>query len=175
MNIVKDNITLRAIEQDDTFLLKELINNPEIEKMVVGWSFPVSTEQQTNWISKQADEEKNIRLVIEINKIGTVGLVSLSGIDFKNRTATLNIKLKKDKELRNKGLGFNAINMLIDYSFNQLNMNCLIANILEYNTASQRLFEKCGFIHEGTLRSRVFKNGEYHDLLTYSLLKRDNK
>lgn len=173
MNIVKENITLRAIEQDDNSLLKELINDPEIESMVVGWSYPVSTEQQANWISNQANDNKNARFIIDVDNIGGVGVVSLSGLDFKNRTATVNIKLKKDDRIRNKGIGYKSISMLIDYAFNQLNMNCLIANILQYNLASQKLFEKCGFVLEGTLRSRVYKNGDYHNLLSYSLLRSD--
>ena len=175
MNLIKENIKLRAIEQDDRELLKELINDPEVEKMVVGWSFPVSTEQQINWISNQANDKKNVRFIIDINNVGAVGIVSLSGLDFKNSTAIINIKLKKEDKLRKQGIGYRAINMLIDYAFNQLNMNCLIANILHYNTPSQRLFEKSGFVLDGKLRSRVYKNGSYQDLLTYSLLRSDSK
>lgn len=175
MNLIKDNITLRAIEQEDGSLLKELINDPEIESMVVGWSFPVSTEQQSNWISNQANSNSTVRFVIDVKNVGGVGIVSLSGIDFKNRTAVLNVKIKNEDKIRNKGIGYESINMLIDYAFNQLNMNCLIASILEYNIPSQRLFEKCGFVKEGTLRKRVYKNGKYHDLLSYSLLRSDYK
>lgn len=173
MNITNENITLRAIEKEDYLLLKELINDPDIESMVVGWSFPVSTEQQMNWIDNQANDNKNVRFIIDINSIGAVGLISLSGIDYKNRTATMNIKLNKEDRIRKKGIGYKTVNMVIEYAFDQLNMNCLTANILQYNIASKRLFEKCGFELEGTLRSRVYKNGDYHDLLTYSLLRGD--
>jgi RimJ/RimL family protein N-acetyltransferase len=175
MNILKEEIILRAIEQDDMQLLKELINDPEVEKMVVGWSFPVSTNQQNNWISSLSNDRYNVRFIIEINGVGTVGVVSLTKIDYKNGTATINIKLKREDKIRNKGIGYKAIAMLIDYAFNQLNLNCLIANILNYNTASQKLFEKSGFVLEGTLRKRVFKNGAYQDLLSYSLLRSDYK
>ncbi|WP_338470962.1 GNAT family protein [Niallia sp. XMNu-256] len=175
MNILREEIVLRAIEQEDTQLLKDLINDPEIEKMVVGWSFPVSSNQQINWINSLGNDRYNVRFIIDINNVGAVGVVSLTRIDYKNGTATINIKLKKEDNIRNKGIGFKAITMLIDYAFNQLNLNCLVANILNYNTASQKLFEKSGFLLEGTLRKRVFKNGAYQDLLSYSLLKSDYK
>src|SRR5690606_3107957 len=171
MNIIKEDIILRAIEQDDMQLLKELINDPEVEKMVVGWSFPVSTNQQINWINSLSNDRNNIRFIIDIRNVGAVGVVSLTRIDFKNGTATINIKLKKEDKIRNKGIGYKAIAMLIDYAFNQLNLNCLVANILNYNTASQKLFEKSGFELEGTLRKRVFKNGAHQDLLSYSLIR----
>jgi len=173
MNIVKNDITLRAIEQDDMQLLKDIINDPEIENMVVGWSFPVSTEHQVNWISSISGDRNNVRLAIDTKYNGVVGIVSLTKIDFKNRTGTINIKLNRENKIRRKGIGYKSINMLIDYAFNQLNLNCLAANILEYNTPSQKLFEKSGFVFEGSLRKRVFKSGTYQDLYSYSLLKSD--
>ncbi|MGM0889314.1 MAG: GNAT family N-acetyltransferase [Bacillota bacterium] len=173
MNILDNNIILRAIEIEDMQLLKDMINDPQIEKMVVGWSFPVSASQQLNWINSLGNDKSNIRFIIELDSLGPVGLASLSNIDFKNDTATINIKLKNDDGLKQKGLGYKVITLMIDYAFNQLNLNCLIASILKYNAASQKLFEKCGFSLEGTLRNRVFKNGAYQDLLSYSLLRSD--
>lgn len=175
MNLINDEIILRAIELEDADLLKNLINDPEIEKMVVGWSFPVSTEQQIKWINNLSNQNNNVRFIIEIEEAGAVGVVSLTGIDFKNSVATINIKLKRDNRIRNKGIGYKAITTLVDYAFNQLNLNCIVANILSYNTASQKLFEKCCFKLDGKLRHRVFKDGSYHDLLSYSLLRSEFK
>ncbi|KKB40914.1 GNAT family N-acetyltransferase [Bacillus thermotolerans] len=173
MIISNENITLRAIEVEDMELLKELINDPNIERMVVGWSFPVSTYQQINWINNLKNDNKNIRYIIDVQETGAVGVASLTSIDFKNGTATVNIKLKKDDSARKKGIGYKAITMLSKYAFNELNLNCLVANILAYNIASQKLFEKCGFSFEGVLRNRVFKNASYQDLHSYSLLRSD--
>lgn len=175
MNILNEEIVLRAVEQEDIQLLKDLINDPEIENMVVGWSFPVSTHQQINWINSISSDQRNIRFIIDIHKVGAIGLASLTNIDFKNGTATVNIKLRKESNIRKKGTGYKVINMLINYGFNQLNLNCLVANILSYNTASQKLFEKCGFVSEGILRNRVYKNGDYQDLISYSLLRSEYK
>lgn len=174
MNIINEDIVLRAIELDDAQLLKDLINDPEIEKMVVGWSFPVSTHRQINWINN-LNNDNNVRFVIDVKNVGAVGVVSLTKIDFKNGTATINIKIKKDVSIRKKGIGYKSIMMLLNYAFNQLNLNCLVANILNYNIASQKLFKKCGFKFEGTLRERIFKNGGYQDLLSFSLLRSEYK
>jgi len=171
MNIVTEGITLRAIEQDDMQLLKSLINDPDIENMVVGWSFPVSNHQQINWINNLSNDTRNVRYIIDVQNIGSVGLASLTEIDFKNQTAIINIKLRKESSIRQQGIGYKTICMLIDYGFDQLNLQCIVATILDYNTASQRLFDKCGFVFEGRLRNRVYKNGTYHDLLSYSILR----
>lgn len=43
MNIVGKLVTLRAMERSDCEMVKEMFNDPEIENLVVGWSFPVSS------------------------------------------------------------------------------------------------------------------------------------
>lgn len=162
-------IVLRAIEKDDAALLYDLINDPEIERTVVGWSCPVSSEQQLNWIeNNQKDSNSTIRFAIDAGA-GIVGVCSISAIDFKNRTANLNIKLPKAS--RGHGYASRAVKLMIKYSFDELNLNCLTANVISDNAPSLKLWEKNHFTRDGILRSRVYKNGDYKDLAAFSLLK----
>ncbi|MGQ3376831.1 GNAT family N-acetyltransferase [Priestia endophytica] len=172
MNIVDDTVALRAIEVEDASLLKSMINDPELEKMVLGWSFPVANHQQVEWIKRVNNDTKSVRFIIETCEEGAIGLASLTNIDYKNKTAIINIKLSSAKS-RQKGLGFKVIKLLIKFAFDELNLNCLVANILKYNIASQKLFEKSGFYQEGVLRKRVYKQGAYQDVLSYSLIKEE--
>ncbi len=167
--ILKDReIILRAIEEQDAPLYHTLINDPQMEEMVVGWSFPVSMAQQLEWIRNQHKDPRNQRYTVELD--GTaVGMASLTGIDHKNGVCELNIKLADSA--KGKGVGTRVIKLLLSYCFHQLNMNCVTAEILDYNIPSQKLFEKCGMKQEGTLRQRVYKNGSYHSLFVYSILK----
>ena len=50
-------------------------------------------------------------------------------------------------------------------------MNCVYCRVKEDNIASQKMFEKCGFVKEGCLRSRVYRQGRYFDFYEYSILK----
>ena len=56
MNIKGKLVTLRAIEMSDEKLLRDMLNDPYIEKMVVGWAYPVSKLQQENYISEHFHE-----------------------------------------------------------------------------------------------------------------------
>jgi RimJ/RimL family protein N-acetyltransferase len=42
--------------------------------------------------------------------------------------------------------------------------------IFEYNKASQRVLEKCGFRKEGIFRKSICKNGKMYDEIRYALI-----
>ncbi|MCC5909795.1 MAG: hypothetical protein JJT76_05100 [Clostridiaceae bacterium] len=48
MNLKGKIVTLRAIEEEDLEMLRDIINDPEVERLVVGWSLPISKAQQKN-------------------------------------------------------------------------------------------------------------------------------
>jgi len=170
VELFKDNIKLRAIETSDAEVLKDMINDPELEFMVHGWSLPVSLEQQIEWIKNL--DSKVFRFIVEW-KSNIVGTCSISSIDYKNSTAALNIKLIGDSNIRGKGIGTTSLQLLIQYCFDELNLNCLTASILEYNIPSLKLFYKCGFKKDGVLRSRIYKKGMYHNTVQLSFLKKE--
>ena len=171
MNICKNGITLRAICQQDAPVLLEMINDGEIENAVVGWSFPVSMTDQLKWIeSVRGDQRTCVRYAIDMGE-GIVGVAALSSLDLKNRTANLNIKLLR--AARGQGIACRAMQMLIGYCFEELNLHCVTANVISENEASNGLFTRLGFHRDGLLRDRVFKADRYHDLVAYSMLREE--
>lgn len=170
MNIIGEKVFLRAIELSDKDVLLGIMNDSETEYSLGGWSFPVSSLNQEEWIKAQKQNAHTLRCMIndkEQNKIA--GTAILSDIEYKNGTAEIHIKLVRD--VRGKGYGFDTVKTLVQYAFNELRLNCVYAHINIYNIPSLNLFEKCGFVQEGVLRSRVFKKGEYHDVIILSIIK----
>lgn len=175
VNIRGDRVILRAISMKDANLLMKLINDPETEEMLGGSSFPVSLESQQKWISSQTDRKDVLRCIVSpMDTEEGIGTVILSDIDTKNGVAQIHIKMDKQKG-RGKGYGTDALNAIVNYAFDEMRLNCVYAEVLEYNSISQKLFEKCGFHREGVLRGRVFKKGSYINVVSYSRLKEDYK
>ena len=174
MNIYGEKTILRAIEATDAELLLDIINDPETERMLGGSSFPVSSEQQTQWIRSQMGRSDVLRCIIADKNTPSVGIgtIILSDIDMKNARAQVHLKLARG-DIRGKGYGTDALKTIASYAFNELRLNCLYAEVLEYNSISQKLFEKCGFKKDGLLRDRVYKAGEFRSLVAYSLVKED--
>lgn len=175
MNIQGKDVILRAITMRDANLLIKLINDAETEKMLGGNSFPVSLEGQEKWIAEQTGRTDVLRCIIALkeNEEG-IGTVILSDIDTRNGVAQVHIKMDKQRG-RGRGYGTDALKTVVNYAFDEMRLNCIYADVLEYNTVSQKLFEKCGFHRDGILRSRVFKGGTYIDVFSYSLLKEDRR
>lgn len=172
MKICGEKVVLRAIEADDNALLLSLINDPDTEMMLGGGSWPVSEAEQLKWFERLESSKDILRCIISVAEDNSaVGTVILSDIDQKNGIGHIHIKMSK--EGRGKGYATDAVNTLVRYAFNELRLHCIYANILEYNEASVRLFEKCHFKRDGILRARVFKNGKYIDMYAYSRLPED--
>lgn len=169
MLIYGEKIYLRAIEKSDNELLRQLMNDPDTELMLSGKSFPVSGDSQLKWFENLGSSNELRFIIAERASDEAVGTVILSDIDRINGTAEIHIKLRA--ESRCKGFGSDCVRTLVGYAVNELRLNCIYANILEYNTASRLMFEKCGFVREGIMRERVYKNGKYVNVLAYSILR----
>ena len=85
MNICGNKVILRALEPSDMPYLREMINDPEMERMVIGWSFPVSEKQQMDWYNRVISDNKNFRFAIMYEDM-FVGVSTLTQIDWKNRS-----------------------------------------------------------------------------------------
>lgn len=170
MNIYGEKTVLRAIEPADKGLLLELINDPNTEKMLGGSSFPVSEAGQAKWIADQIGRNDVLRCIVADRNTPDqgIGTVILSDIDQKNGVAQVHVKLAATGQ--RKGYGTDALKTLVDYAFKQMRLNCVYAHVLSYNEPSQKLFRKCGFQKEGILRARAYKDGNYVDTISYSIL-----
>lgn len=173
MNIKGKIVTLRAMEIEDQEMLREMVNDPEIEKMVGGYSYPTSKEQQVNWFKTNYNSQNNLRLIIETEEDGAIGFANIVNIDWKNRSAFHGIKIA-NKKFRSKGIGTDTVMAVMKYAFEELQLNRLDGSIIEYNEPSIKLYcNKCGWKIEGTRRKAVFKSNKYHDELIVGILKEE--
>lgn len=173
MNLYGKKVVLRAVEEEDIEMLRKLTNSPDFEKMIVGWSFPVSKKDQLCWFTNIKNDLSRIRYTIETKDDGAVGMIGLRDIDWKNGTAYgLGMRIAKT-EIRTRGLATDAWMTLMRYAFDELRLNRINGSALAYNYASLRVCEKVGFKREGIRRQAVYKNGEYIDEIMMGCLKSD--
>lgn len=75
---------------------------------------------------------------------------------------------------KKQGFMFEAVQRILQYGFEEMNLNRVEACIGPNNTASKALILKLGFTQEGWLRQHYNKDGELQDSILYSLLKEES-
>ncbi|HEX8569287.1 MAG TPA: GNAT family protein [Caulobacteraceae bacterium] len=174
MSIHGKRVVLRAIEEADLPLLHQWANDPEIWSNLGGWRFPSSYDSIRHWFSGLKNDQLNHRWAIETREdrqvIGTANLVD---IDWKNNHAFHGMMLGP-MDLRGKGYGLDTVMTVMRYAFDELHLERLDGDIIEYNEASHRLYVgKCGWKEEGRLRRWHFRKGRYWDKVVVGVTRDD--
>jgi len=101
----------------------------------------------------------------------SIGIVGLLDIDWLNRKAKIFINIG-ESEYWGKGIAGEALKLLFDYAFEDLNLHKLYAGIYTPNLRSKRVFEKLGLAKEAILKEEVYVDGKYYDAEIYCLYKK---
>ena len=78
-----------------------------------------------------------------------------------------------DGEDRGKGYGTEAVRLLTDYLFESLDAERVQATTAVSNASMRRVFEKLGFLHEGTLRAFMPGESGREDYVMYAVTRSD--
>ncbi len=76
-------------------------------------------------------------------------------------------------EYRNRGIGKLAQRMIVDYIFTHYPTCRIQATTDSKNIAEQKCLENIGFTKEGTIRECQWREGEWHDQIIYSILRKE--
>lgn len=136
---------------------------------------PFSTEAIEKFLEKVWEEmgERNflfgIRTLAEDQLIGDV---ELDGVNWAHGEAFVGIALGA-RELWGKGYGTDAMQVILRFAFQELNLRRLTLNVFEYNPRAVRAYEKIGFKHEGRLRKALYRENRRWDVLYMGILRQE--
>ncbi|GAB3830677.1 GNAT family N-acetyltransferase [Kribbella italica] len=102
-----------------------------------------------------------------------VGSVTWRSTPFGPLNRGWNIGIGLVPEAQGAGIGTRAQELLVEYLFDHTEVHRIDAQTNILNLAEQRALEKAGFVREGILRGAQFRSGEYHDMVSYSILRSD--
>lgn len=167
-------VKLRAITNEDVEALFRVFSNVEVMRY---WSTP-----------PLPDRKAAVAMVDEIHDLfarqvmlkwavarrtddALIGTTTLYNLDFTHRRAELGYAL--DRACWGQGYMNEALQALLAYCFESLNLRRLEADVDPRNAASIQTLERLGFRREGYLRERWEVAGEIQDALFYGLLRRE--
>lgn len=159
------NSYLRALEPEDLDFLFSVENDEtfwEISSTQTPFSKYILEQYLLN-SHKDIYEAKQLRLVISDYKNQPLGLIDLFDFDAKNKRAGIGILIYKETN-RKKGYGREALRLLVNYAFNQLELHQLYCNISEDNYNSLKLFLNEGFEEVGLIKDWNCHHGAYKNV-----------
>jgi RimJ/RimL family protein N-acetyltransferase len=132
---------------------------------------PAQVKKLYEKIEKRMDESKNtfyftIRLK-EDDRL--LGFVQLFWIEWNHGNGNMRIGIG-DPQDRGKGYGSEAMQLLLHFAFEELNLYRLSMVLGEDNTGGMRFFRKFGFVEEVRRRQALQRDGQIWDLLHLGLL-----
>lgn len=103
-----------------------------------------------------------------------IGMCDLTVDYWAHREAWVAIGLG-DRNYWGKGYGTDAMQLLLRYAFQELNLWRVSLGVFGYNTRAQRSYEKCGFTVEGAVRHRLRRDDQRWDMVIMGLLREEWK
>jgi diamine N-acetyltransferase len=168
------NIFLRALEPEDLEFIYAIENDENIWE-VSNTQTPYSKFLISQYLENAHQdiyEAKQLRLAIcKNNTFQSIGLIDLFDYDVKNRRAGVGIIIQNEID-RNIGFGKQALELMINYSFQQLQLHQLFANIGTKNQSSIALFTTFGFQKIGVKKDWNFTENAFHDEALFQLIKK---
>jgi RimJ/RimL family protein N-acetyltransferase len=159
-------VQLGPIDPEHLPRLRAWRNDPRIWK----WC------RQNDLISEGAQEawyvrmlsDPTIRMYLVLRDGVVVGVTGLTSIDQTNQRAEFSLYIGPEQQ--GGGLGGAALETLLAHGFKALNLNCIWGETFDKNPAVH-VFDRLGFVKEGTRRSFYFREGRFIDCHLYSLLR----
>jgi len=172
ITLIGKTVYLRALEPEDLEFIYKIENDENIWE-VSNTQTPYSKfliRQYLENAHQDIYEAKQLRLAIcKVNSAEAIGLIDLFDFDPKNKRAGIGIIIQHEVH-RNNGFGNEALSLLIDYSFQQLQLHQLYANIYTENKPSISLFTTFGFEKVGVKKDWNFTSNSYQDEALFQLL-----
>ena len=166
------NYLLRSVDVEDANALFEFMSDHETMKYITPTpvtSIKVVREKIASNL-KNFKHSKEIPLVIVSKaKNEVIGFFRFHKLQLWHKKAEMGAILRND--FQQKGVMTEILPVILEFGFNQLDLNRIVGDIFADNMGSERLLQKFGFTQEGRLREIDFDGTRYHDTIVFSLLK----
>lgn len=160
-------VTIRKFRRIDKFRMAEIANNEKVAaNLRDAFPSPYTLEDAQKFISMCLRQVPYGIFAIEFEGeyVGNIGLHRQG--DVYRKTAELGYFI--GEPYWHKGITPRAVNLICEYGFRELDVIKIFSGVFSFNTASQRVLEKCGFTLEAVLKAAVIKNGKICDEYRYA-------
>ncbi|WP_017812382.1 GNAT family N-acetyltransferase [Paenibacillus shenyangensis] len=167
-----ERLYLRTFTIDDIDMYYPTLMNEEMRRLT-GTHALFTREGVAQFIEESAGDSSRIDLLITLKpEEQVIGEISLMDIDRTNRNAHIRIAIFESSNC-GQGYGTEAMEMLLDYAFGNLNLHRVELSVYSFNERAIASYEKLGFSREGIQREVLYYDYQYHDAIGMSILEHE--
>lgn len=142
------------------------------------WNDPETVKYlQNNWVITAEKQKESLVCksklhhysIIDNGTNELVGETCFADINTVNRCAEISIIIGNKKYLK-KGYGKEALELLIDYGYKSLSLNCIFLKVYEKNKNAIECYKSVGFKQSGMIRQAAYYDQEYDNILIMDIL-----
>jgi RimJ/RimL family protein N-acetyltransferase len=166
------SVFLRPAERDDLPRFVAWLGDARTTRTLALRS-PISLALEEGWFERllEVHGRETWHFVICLADSGRpIGSVGLHDVDIVNGSASLGIMIG-DPADTGRGHGSDALRALVEFGFGELRLERIWLDVYAYNDQARRVYERIGFVHEGTLRRALYRKGRFHDIERMSILR----
>ena len=165
-------VRLRECRKEDIPLAQRFLNDSETRALIgMGIPYPYTLADEERRVEKYSAGNDTYNFAIETLERGRyIGRCGINEIDWNARTVSIGVWIG-DKKYWGYGYGTDAMDVLIRFCFEQMNINKVKLGVFSFNERARHCYEKCGFAVEGVLRRELCVNGQYHDIIEMGMLR----
>lgn len=169
-----DIFYLRKISIDDcneNYL--KWMNDPEINKYLESRFTTHTIDSLKDFVNSMNNSENNVLFAIVDKESDThIGNIKLGNIHPIHKYADIGL-LIGDKNYWGRGIATNAIKLVSEFAFDELNLRKVFAGVYENNIGSIKAFEKCGFKKAYVKKDNYYFEGKFIDAFVFELYNKN--
>jgi ribosomal-protein-alanine N-acetyltransferase len=162
-------VSLRKFELGDAPAVRRWFNNREATATLMEQRSAFTEADAERWVERAIDdsgEDRKFAIVVE-GQAEPVGFTALYGL-FRQTAPELGALIGDD--VRGKGVGRRAEALTIAKAFDEFGAHRVYGRIPAFNEAAKRVVTSLGWIHEGTMRGHLSRDGELADCEVWGVL-----
>lgn len=166
------NIYLSPMNVEDSDKYVKWLNDRKVTDGTHSTSRLINEVTERDWIQKNMEKgEYTFGIILQETDelIGNCGIMHVNAIDGK---ATLGIFIGEEED-RGKGYGAEALNLLLDYGFNQLRCHNIDLGVFSFNERAINCYKKLGFKEYGRRHESYYLDGKWYDEILMEILEDD--
>ena len=167
-----ERVRLTAVTKDDVPTMARWWADTDFLRLYDSFpAFPQTADQLAKRLEDSEQGKTNFLMGIRpLNSEKLLGIIELDGIIWPHGTSSISIAIGEAAE-RGQGYGHEAMSLMLDFAFRELNLHRVFLTVFSYNTAAIAMYEKLGFMREGAYREHLQRDGQRFDMVVYGILR----